>query len=90
MNTLVGDLTSETISFIYKECEKDKNKKRLSIILDNVTEFILKKIQPYLYTIMAILILLFLINFFQFYYYIKLFILNNNKSISDVDKLILI
>lgn len=90
MNTLVGDLTSETISFIYKECEKDKNKKRLSIILDNVTEFILKKIQPYLYTIMAILILLFLINFFQFYYYIKLFILNNNKSISDIDKLILI
>lgn len=90
MNTLIGDLTTETISFIYKECEKDKNKKRLSIILDNVTEFILKKIQPYLYTIMAILILLFLINFFQFYYYIKLFILNNNKSISDVDKLILI
>jgi hypothetical protein len=90
MNTLIGDLTSETISFIYKECEKDKNKKRLSIITDNLTEIILKKIQPYLYTIMAILILLFLINFFQFYYYIKLFILNNNKSISDVDKLILI
>jgi hypothetical protein len=90
MNTLIGDLTTETISFIYKACEKDKNKKRLSLIMDNITEIALKKIQPYLYTIMAILILLFLINFFQFYYYIKLFILNNNKSISDIDKLMLI
>jgi hypothetical protein len=88
MNTLIGDLTNETISFIYKACEKDKNKKRLSIIMNNITEIALKKIEPYLYTIMAILILLFLMNFFQFYYYIKLFIINNNKSMSEIDNLI--
>lgn len=88
MSTLIGDLTTETIRFIYKACEKDKNKKRLSIIMNNITEIALKKIEPYLYTIMAILILLFLINFFQFYYYIKLFIINNNKSMSEIDNLI--
>lgn len=81
MNSLLGNLTSETIQLIYKECEKSKNKKKLSTIMNNITEIALKKIEPYLYTIMAILILLFLINFFQFYYYIKLFILNNNKEI---------
>ena len=71
--TIVGDLTTETISLIFKECEKEKNKKRLASIINNITDIAIKNIQPYLYTIMAILVLLFVINCFQFYYYIKLF-----------------
>lgn len=79
MKSIIGDLTKETINLVYKECEKDKNKKILSNIINNITRIAFKNIQPYLYTIMGILILLFLMNCFQFYYYIKLFILNNKQ-----------
>lgn len=79
MKSIIGDLTKETINLVYKECEKDKNKKILSNIINNITRIAFKNIQPYLYTIMGILILLFLMNCFQFYYYIQLFILNNKQ-----------
>ena len=87
MKSIIGDLTKETINLVYKECEKDKNKKILSNIINNITHIAFKNIQPYLYTIMGILILLFLMNCFQFYYYIKLFILNNkqiNIKLNDI------
>jgi hypothetical protein len=71
MKSIIGDLTSETINFIYKECEKEQNKKRLNVIINNITNIAFQSIKPYLYTIMAILILLFLMNCFQFYYYAK-------------------
>ena len=82
MKTLIGDLTSETISLIFREFEKPKNKKRLTHILDNLIDIGLNNIKPYLYTIMAILILLFLINCFQFYYYFKFRI--TNIKIDDI------
>lgn len=86
--TIVGDLTTETINLIFKECEKEKNKKRLALIINNITDIAFKNIQPYLYTIMAILILLFVINCFQFYYYIKLFITSNNFDNRNIDDII--
>ena len=86
--TIVGDLTTETISLIFKECEKEKNKKRLASIINNITDIAFKNIQPYLYTIMAILILLFVINCFQFYYYIKLFVTSNNFDNNHIDDII--
>ena len=85
MKSLFGDITKETINLIYKECEKDKNKQRLSYIINNITNIAFKNIQPYLYTIMAILVLLFLMNCFQFYYYIKLFIINNKQLNIQLD-----
>lgn len=86
--TIVGDLTTETISLIFKECEKEKNKKRLASIINNITDIAIKNIQPYLYTIMAILVLLFVINCFQFYYYIKLFITSNNFENNHIEDII--
>jgi hypothetical protein len=82
-SSIVGDLTSETISIIYKECERPKNKRRLSYIINNITNMAFRNIQPYLYTIMAILIILFLMNCFQFYYYIKIVLLNNKHHINN-------
>jgi hypothetical protein len=78
MKSIISDLTSETIGIIFKECEKDKNKKRLEIIMNNIINIAFENLKPYLYTIMGLLMILFLINCFQFYYYVKLFI-NNNK-----------
>jgi type III secretory pathway lipoprotein EscJ len=78
MKSIISDLTSETIGIIFKECEKDKNKKRLEVIMNNIINIAFENLKPYLYTIMGLLMILFLINCFQFYYYVKLFI-NNNK-----------
>ena len=36
MKSIISDLTSETIGIIFKECEKDKNKKRLEVIMNNI------------------------------------------------------
>jgi hypothetical protein len=86
MKSIIGDLTTETISLIFRECEKDKNKRRLSNIINNIINIAFENIKPYLYTIMAILILLFIMNCFQFYYYIKLFLTKNleNANIDDI------
>jgi hypothetical protein len=80
MKSVLGDLTSETIGIIFKECEKEKNKRRIETIINNIINIALDNIKPYLYTIMAILILMFLINFVQFYYYVKLMLANSNPE----------
>jgi hypothetical protein len=81
MKSLLSDLTTETISLLYKECEKDKNKQRITTMLNNMINIALTNIKPYLYTIMALLILLFLMNCFQFYYYVKYVILSQQSNI---------
>jgi hypothetical protein len=86
MKSVIGDLTSETIGIIFKECEKDKNKKRIETIINNIINIAFDNIKAYLYTIMAILIILFLINCFQFYYYVKLFIANTKITSGDINK----
>lgn len=85
MKSLMGDLTKDLFDFILHECDKNKNKKKITSIINNITNAALNNIKPYLYTIMSILVLLFLMNCFQFYYYIKLFILNNKSlNIDDI------
>lgn len=81
---MIEDLTKETVSVILRECNKEKNKKRINNVINNITNIALSHLHPYLYTIMGILILMFVMNCFQFYYYVKLFI-NNNKKISIDD-----
>lgn len=78
MNSILGDVTRETLSFLYKETHRKKNKKRITYIINTLVDIAIKRIQPYLYVIMAVLIILFLINCFQFFYYIRLIISNKN------------
>ncbi len=72
MNSLLSALTSETLTFLYKEARRDKNQKKLSFIINTLINIAMQRIQVYMYAIMAILIILFLMNCFQFFYYIKL------------------
>jgi len=87
MNTLFSDATHETINFIYKETQKQKNKKKLEDIITFLFKAALKPILPYLILIVSILILLFLMNCFQFFYYIK-YVLNakNTFLINELNK----
>jgi len=71
---MIGELTNEAISIMYKELQKDKNKERISFILKFVSNMIFTDVVPYMYAIIAILIIMFLMNVFQFYYYVKYFV----------------
>lgn len=77
-NSLIADFTRETIDFIYTQTRRKKNKQKIQYIMNYLTNLIFADLQPYLYTILAVLILMFLINIFQFYYYIRLFLKHSN------------
>lgn len=79
VNSLVGDLTNEIIEFVYSQTRKKNNKKKIKYIIDTLTKLLFGDIQPYLYTILAMLFIMFIINCFQFYYYIRLFVDNKSK-----------
>ena len=79
VNSIIGDITRECIDFIYMQIKRKKNKQRIKFIIENLTSIVFENIQPYLYTILAVLIIMFLMNLFQFYYYIKLFLINNHS-----------
>ena len=88
INSLVGDLTREIIDFIYSQTKKKNNKKKIKYIIDTLTKLLFHDIQPYLYTILAMLFIMFIINCFQFYYYIKLNI--NNKIPPNIGLILLL
>jgi hypothetical protein len=86
INSLVGDLTHEIIEYIYLQTKRKSNKKKIKYILNILTSIAFGDVKPYLYTILAILILMFLMNCFSFYYYIKLFVKSNpNFNMSTLD-----
>ena len=77
INSIVGDITNELIEYIYSQTKKKNNKKKIKYIIDTLTTLVFTDVKPYLYTILAILILMFLMNCFSFYYYIRLFVKSN-------------
>lgn len=83
MNSLISDMTKDTLKYIYKETKKKTNQKKISYIIDTITRIAVEKLQPYMYAIMAILIILFLMNCFQFYYYLNIVMILNKKKLID-------
>lgn len=77
INPLVGDITQEIIDYIYSQAHKKRNKRKIKYIMDTLTSIAFGDVKPYLYTILAILILMFLMNCFNFYYYVTLFVKSN-------------
>ncbi len=78
MSSLLSDLTKDTITLLYNETKKIHNKKKITYMINLLVSIALEKIQPYLYAIMAILVIMFLMNIFQFVYYIKISRNGNN------------
>lgn len=74
INSLYGDLIRELIDYTYDQTKIKKNKKKIKCIIESVTTILFEHFKPYFYTIFALLIIMFIINMFQFYYYIKQFI----------------
>lgn len=78
INSICGDVTREFIYYIYNQFKLKKNKRKIKYITETLTVMVFEHFKPYLYTILSLLVIMFIINIFQFYYYIKLFISNNN------------
>jgi hypothetical protein len=78
MNSIVSDMTNDVLSLAWKELSKKKNQNKINKIINIITSLAIKNIQPYLYVIIAILIIMFFMNCFQFYYYLK-----HNKEYID-------
>jgi hypothetical protein len=72
MSSILSAFTNETLSLLYKETRRKKNQKRISYIVNALIDMSIKRIQPYMYAIMAVLVVIFLMNCFQFVYYIRL------------------
>lgn len=72
MQSIIGSITNETLSFLYKEMRRKQNQKRIAFILNTLIDIAIKRIQPYMYAIMGVLVVLFIMNCFQFFYYIRL------------------
>ena len=69
--TLFSNITKDILNNICNELEKKKNKNKINKLIKNVMDVAMQHIRIYMYGIMALLIILFLMNFFQFYFYIK-------------------
>lgn len=69
--SILKNFTTELIDIIYIECKRKKNRKKINQIISYMTTSVLQNIQPYLMLIIALLVIMFLMNCFQFYYYIK-------------------
>jgi hypothetical protein len=72
MDALICDAANETIKLLYQQAKRKKNKKRIDYLIQALVGSAISRIQPYMYAIMGVLVILFLMNCFQFYYYIKM------------------
>ena len=83
--SIISKATQDLFVIIKKELQKNKNKENISTIINYFTSMLLDKISPYFYTILIVLIIMFIMNFVQFYYYMKIFIVTNNQNIQSLD-----
>ena len=58
---------------ISKELQDEVKFKKVKKIIGNINNIFFQYIKPYFYTLMSILLIMFVMNCFQFYYFIKTF-----------------
>jgi hypothetical protein len=71
MSNLVKNSLDFFLNLISKELQDEVKFKKVKHIIINITNILFEHIKPYFYTIMSILIIMFLMNCFQFYYFIR-------------------
>lgn len=82
MTSFSSDLTRQAIHCLQKEVNRKSTQKKIRNVVDIITAFAIMKLQPYLYAIIAILLIMFLMNCFQFYYYLKIVMLNKTQNMT--------
>lgn len=67
---MLSEITTELIKKIYNEIKKKKNKRRLEVIISDISSIVFKSLQPYIIGVFVMLIILFIMNVMQFYFYL--------------------
>lgn len=80
MNSIIGEITNETLNYIYKQTRRKKNKRHIEYIINTLIDISIRRLKPYLYTIVIMLGIMFLLNCIQFAYYLKMF---TNREMLD-------
>ena len=78
-SVITYSITQEMIKHFLTIIRESNNYNKIKGIIDDLTSTILNKVAPYLYSILAILVIMFFMNCFQFYYYLR----SMNKGISS-------
>jgi hypothetical protein len=68
-SSLIENLSKDVLNILSKQFRKDKNKGKIKHITNMVFGYVFDNISIYLYTILIILIIIFIMNCVQFYYY---------------------
>jgi hypothetical protein len=68
--SILEDVFDDLVNHVYSQIKKNKNKKKIKFMLETITSHVFEDINPYLYTIIAIIVLTFLMNCIVFYWYI--------------------
>ena len=82
-NVFMNGIVSELMSSVLNCLTENDNYNKAQHVFSYFISIMMEKISPYLYSIMAILIVMFIMNCFQFYYYIKL-MLHNNVNVANL------
>jgi|LauGreSBDMM110SN_4_FD.fasta_scaffold470907_1 hypothetical protein len=82
-NVFMNGIVSELMSSVLNCLTENDNYNKVQHVFSYFISIMMQKISPYLYSIMAILIIMFIMNCFQFYYYIKL-MLHNNVNVANL------
>lgn len=69
MSSLIKNLSNDFLNILSKQFRKDKNKEKIKHITNLIFGYVFENISIYLYTIVVILIIIFIMNCVQFYYY---------------------
>ena len=70
-SVITYSITQEMIKHFLTIIRESNNYNKIKGIIDDLTSTILNKVAPYLYSILAILVIMFFMNCFQFYYYLR-------------------
>jgi len=70
-SVITYSITQEIIKHFLTIIRESSNYNKIKSIIDDLTSSILNKVAPYLYSILAILVIMFFMNCFQFYYYLR-------------------
>ena len=71
MKSVFDDISTQIIEYSFSEFTKKKNQKKIESIVNKISFYAFRNIKPYLYTIITLLIVIFIINCLQFYYYLS-------------------
>jgi hypothetical protein len=81
MDKLLNETSNYLLDYVTNELNDNKKKRKVKYIIDTVVNLGIENVKVYFYTLMAILLIIFLLQCFQFYYYTNFFKKSFHKNL---------